>query len=246
MSFLVARIDHALTRGINWLTTSLVERARGFSSGEAGDFLDETCLSCGKLYSERFCRPGVEHGGKYPDWMRDADALAESYEAGYEVAEPRGRACRAPGPFVCLGCPLHGACEYPQTPTAGQRGESPIGDDSPTSSIGSPAWVDWATPVICDVLAEHAPIWRRFDSVYECVDTTTNAASVCSLHGDERAWREHVAPLIAERIKAAAAQADQSKFTVGIETICRGRTTIIPGTNVRVACTTLCDDCKSQ
>lgn len=36
---LVARIDHALTRGINWLTTCLVERARGYDSSEAGDYL---------------------------------------------------------------------------------------------------------------------------------------------------------------------------------------------------------------
>lgn len=97
---------------------------------------------------------------------------------------------------------------HPPTTTAhrGACGEGPSGlTHSPESPAGS-NFTDWAVPAICEVLAEHHPVWRRFDTRYECTDLTTNATSVCSYHADERDWRNHVAPLIAKRLESDGAQ----------------------------------------
>lgn len=72
MSFLVARIDYALTRGIGWLTTCLAERARGYDSSEAGDYLADPDL----------------HEQRVRLANDAADALADR-EAEEEVAAPR-------------------------------------------------------------------------------------------------------------------------------------------------------------
>lgn len=170
MTYLVARIDHALTRGINWLTTCLVERARGFDSSEAGDFLEY------------------------------AEALAER-EAEQEVAEPR-IPCELHHPepgctecdvvydsacdlWTCKHC--HGVasledtmCTLAKTPTAGQRGESPVGDDSPTSSIGSPEHhCDCGLSDDMADLDAHAAVCTIWDepTCYFCGNPTANVVN---------------------------------------------------------------------
>ena len=71
---------------------------------------------------------------------------------------------------------------------------------------------DWVVPAICEVLADHTPdedpglttaagdprvYCNGVDHFLEC--------------GDWQAWREHVAPFIAERLKSAAQAADRSE-----------------------------------
>lgn len=55
-------------------------------------------------------------------------------------------------------------------------------------------WIGWATPAIMAVLNEHFP--QESPSGYDCNPGTED----CPLWPDEQAWREHVAPLIAQRI----------------------------------------------
>lgn len=105
----------------------------------------------------------------------------------------------------------------PPTAPSGERGnttsagppaaeDDPAGGDFPPSPAGSPTWVDWAVPAICDVLADHRPKTddpRTGTGIY-CYDTGDGHAP--GPHGwfdDWQEWREHVAPLIAERLDTA-------------------------------------------
>lgn len=98
------------------------------------------------------------------DTYRDAALLAEA-EADREVFEPVTPAATAPAAHPAGAAP---------TPVAAPAGPS--------------WWIDWATPAICDVLAEHMP--------------TDDETSSCS---DAADWRERVAPLIAERLETQPA-----------------------------------------
>jgi hypothetical protein len=234
MTFLVASIEHHARVLANAVKRALVEKCSGFSDYEAADFYEGT-VERGKTYR---VRPGeLTMFGRIQDadgfWVDAAELQAEC-EAEQEVAEPTvGTQCRAPHPFACLLCRI--GCTY-KTPTAGQRGENPAGDDSPTSPAGSPdpsptsppasqprvgdegspaeiatfarrpagerpTWVDWAVPAICDVLALHGCVYNEDAAIYECWDEVglTPHASF----GDAHDWREHVAPLIAERLGVA-------------------------------------------
>lgn len=63
---------------------------------------------------------------------------------------------------------------------------------------GHPDWVDWATPAIQEILAEHEPMpWLAKVIECQCPDKV--------ILEDFGAWREHVAPEIALHLKAAAA-----------------------------------------
>lgn len=69
------------------------------------------------------------------------------------------------------------------SPTGGEA--SPADDATPLAPAGDdPNWIDWATPAICEVLAQH-----RF------IDCSRENPGM-----DQHAYREHVGPLIAQRI----------------------------------------------
>lgn len=117
----------------------------------------------------------------------------------------------------------YAAPDAPQSPVAGQRGESNpaageppelavgLSDPSPTGGEGSPAdsdilrspagerltWVAWAVPAICEVLAVH--VAYDYAGGVEC-DHRLGGADPFE---DWQEWREHVAPLIAEHLDTA-------------------------------------------
>lgn len=66
--------------------------------------------------------------------------------------------------------------------------------DAPASGTTSLTWSGWAVPAILEVLAEWHP-WEQQDGTWQCsVDFADHDFA------DLGEWREHVAPLIAERI----------------------------------------------
>jgi hypothetical protein len=213
---LVARIDHALTRGINWLTTSLVERARGFNASESGDFLDEPDWR-GKVV--RF------HDRVIAEVKAEEEARQKlvEREAEEEVAEPSYIDSPHDWRHIVGGPPAHwkvgdsycGQCganitavdfhACPQSPAASAgRGESSSSEvsagPSPTAPSEGRAWIDWAVPAICDVLASHRP---EVDRLGRIVCHSASGGSLACF-GDWQEWREHVAPLIAERLDLAS------------------------------------------
>jgi hypothetical protein len=87
--------------------------------------------------------------------------------------------------------------------------KSPAGE-RPIVSTGSASvlpvetefdWVTWVIPAITDVLAEHIPC-QDYTGIY-CNEATLDGPH--EYFEDWAAWREHVGPLIAQRIHSAAA-----------------------------------------
>jgi hypothetical protein len=83
-----------------------------------------------------------------------------------------------------------------------------VSDIPPSPPAGQPFdWHGWAIPAICEVLAEHLPIYGDYakDGVRQvkCRDLTRQHR-ICA---DWQAWREHVSPLIADRIGCDPAKA---------------------------------------
>lgn len=99
------------------------------------------------------------------------------------------------------------------TAAAGDSDEAvsvPIPPGSPASS--RPDWIDWATPAICEVLAEHVPERRAATPTLMCRSTSAGKGTVYL--PDWQAWREHCAPLIAERLHAAMESAPRPDIEV--------------------------------
>jgi len=76
-----------------------------------------------------------------------------------------------------------------------------------SSPAGNLTWQGWASPAICDVLADHVPSAGPRASI-DC----TRVDGLCGVFDDWQDWREHVSELIAARIvcvpqRAAAALA---------------------------------------
>lgn len=207
MSFLVARIEHAARVLASTLARKLAEKCSG-----ASDYLDAY-------------QPIDVWSAQTP---AEFDQLVDSHnaevarkrlvdrEAEQEVAEPSGVVQCPFGAQECVcdrtstGCPeINDAVStlgtLSQSPAASAgRGESssPGVSAGPTSTAPSGeriSWIDWAAPAICDVLAEH-----------RVIDTGANVWCEDSDHvihvncHDTQEWREHVAPLIAERLEAAS------------------------------------------
>lgn len=293
---LVAAIEHRARRLAQAVTRAVAEKCSGLSNYEAGDYLgDEQAISIAVEETRAMRAERAERAERWRQAFVDADAEQEVAEPSYVDSPHRWQKVIANGPPIdmrdikvgdkyCLlcgknitfvrfhSCPVVAGI---QTPTAGQRGESPVGDDSPTLPAGSPStdaaiekfdefircyvdqslhahfadnddnaaeyvrrairdttdpsptiasrqhqpsvrgegfpadsdippspagerpnWVDWAVPAICDVLAIH----QRSRDGY-CV----NAEDIEHLQVlDQQAWREHVAPLIADRLEAAS------------------------------------------
>lgn len=86
--------------------------------------------------------------------------------------------------------------------------EEPGGPSSPPGSAGQP-WAEWATPTICDVLAEHIPIpddGFPYSPAVWCASRHDDQVRVThGLFDDRAAWRAHVARSIAERLEAREA-----------------------------------------
>lgn len=201
-----ARLEHRARQLAATLARTLTEWLSGFDESAADGFaLDRPCPDC-KLATYWSYTEGA--------WIHD--------DSGHIGCVATDLAAHEAGPHVRY---FDAAWNEIKTPAAGQRGESPAaGTPEPVAGSSVPAGNEqseaarpagspvWAILAICDVLAEHTPIWRRFDTVYECTDTTTNATSVCSRRADERDWREHVAPLIAARVELAARSAGEGDY----------------------------------
>jgi hypothetical protein len=95
---------------------------------------------------------------------------------------------------------------HSQTPVAMQGAvEDPSPDVPPTSGeADSHTWIDFATPVICDVIVEHA-YWTagQSDPLLPMLHCACGYRPHCLME-----WREHVAPIIAERLEAACLALD--------------------------------------
>lgn len=143
---------------------------------------------------------------------------------GFGSAPSSAAAWCACGHWLHPGNVCHCGCTNPrlsQSPVAGQRGENPAGVTPPTPAGSSTVqcsgperytldeWIAWATPAIVDVLSEHRTSGGTFvdgtAGKVNCI-TFTSVHTVCD---NWQAWREHVAPFIAARIKADATQADR-------------------------------------
>jgi hypothetical protein len=79
------------------------------------------------------------------------------------------------------------------------------GPEAPAPPAGL-SWIDWATPAICDVLAVHTFWLANHSSIGSA------AHCLCGERPrDLMEWREHVAPMIAERLETAALALDPAK-----------------------------------
>jgi hypothetical protein len=59
-------------------------------------------------------------------------------------------------------------------------------------------WIGWAVPAICTVLARHVPVnTSKYTPSVFCNNIT---GQYCHEYADWQAWREHIAPLIAEAL----------------------------------------------
>lgn len=90
----------------------------------------------------------------------------------------------------------------------------------PPSPAGPPLFVDWGTPVIREVLAAHRTHHADGD-VIRC-RAVWNAHFHATFE-TWQAWREHVAPLIAERLQTAWAAEQRRQAAAGLkagEAIC--------------------------
>jgi hypothetical protein len=91
--------------------------------------------------------------------------------------------------------PICGQCA-----TANPAGLSAAaGDPAPPAGFN---FAEWATPVIYDVLGGHVCSYDDGAAMYEC-GANSYPWRAHETFGDEQDWREHVAPLIAERLEAA-------------------------------------------
>lgn len=92
----------------------------------------------------------------------------------------------------------------PETAAAGPSADDGWTPDSPAE--GQPNWVDWASPAICEVLAEH----QMLDDDERYICRSPGELSHASLYAQDE-WREHVAPLIAEHLQKAARAHDSAR-----------------------------------
>lgn len=121
--------------------------------------------------------------------LRPADPQLNVYRSG-----PLGAAIRSRCPNQGSMCNCTGAClRTPTSPVPPVGVDDPAAGPPPDAAAGSPSWwIDWATPGICEVLAEHQ---LNLDSRgYTCLCDLRDIA-------DPYDWREHVAPIIAARIE---------------------------------------------
>lgn len=91
----------------------------------------------------------------------------------------------------------------------------PAGGTAATTAApaGAPSFVDWISPAICDVLADHQ-LFAEGDPDIEwrvvCADVAGNEHAAFNF---DHEWREHVSPIIAERIEKACLALQSQQHT---------------------------------
>jgi hypothetical protein len=194
MSNPVAHIEYRVRRFANGFLRGLAEAFGGFSDYEAGDYLQASTPP----YLAGEGSPADSDNPPSPAGERPSD-----HDNYLRAAQLHRRVMV--GPAVSMHCDDCGS------PLAGEHFSTcPAGvtqpQDDPPAGL---SWVDWAAPAICDVLATHLASQLDSDHVNRI------KGEVWCYHGpgqpgewftDWQDWREHVAPLIAERLETAGAQ----------------------------------------
>jgi len=106
----------------------------------------------------------------------------------------------------------------------------PAGVSAPSPPVAAPpaglTWAQYIEPAICDVLAEHKPYQYNTNGYLWCLSSDGFDNHATRGDWDWQEWREHVAPLIADRIEtatlaldpAAAARAADQRITDALNT----------------------------
>jgi hypothetical protein len=147
-----------------------------------------------------------------------AHAASMAFEEENEVLEPARLSCDDDPHVIqpCGRCRLGDSpCVNLETPAASAtdavEGIPPAGAP-PTPAGADLTWIDWALPAIFDVLAEHEADTEYRFRVVTCFHADS---TICAEFADMQDWRDHVGPIIADRIgcdpeRAAAALAKYS------------------------------------
>lgn len=148
-----------------------------------------------------------------PKVLDHVSARSRAYESRGDGPEAvsAGLATTAPASGhpedVCACSSLGGSCFFCEDhPTSAATPQPAVGDaagvenTAPADVADGFDWVRWVIPAITDVLAEHFFWFANHSSV------GSEDHCLCGARPrDQLDWREHVAPLIAMRIKSAAA-----------------------------------------